>query len=653
MTFVMPHMAFSQTAACEVNGGGQIIIIGGKAICFPPTSSSCPVTVGTLTLSGVVTRSSAISPLVVWFDATGTIETTTLSGANTAFQDVYYAWTFGDTGASGTGTWAYGSNGTANGGTGNSRNTATGPIVAHEYIVPDGSGDKNYTVQVVAFDGTNTASCNIGVTAFDQSGANGFTAANTTCYFNSTVGSGCPAGATQTTTSVFSQTNGTLTNKRLLYKCGDTFTGDSNVVSGSKVRIGAYGTCQQTKTNRPIFNDTSTNYHINIARTVSDVAISDIDMESSGGTSAGAIGDAGGSVVSNSQVTINNVMSAGNKAGFSTFSGTQTAVVDSEIVSGITTIALHINSGENNCVNGSAALNCGGVPSYIPIQYIAVLGTHVKGAAGAGLIESLRIEAWQWLVVSNNDTGDSAASGSPMKIHSGNTFGTSLVWIGQYSQYAEISDNYFFGQGGGGGCEEVAPQNGGTDERIKFVIIERDVCAVNTQGQGVRLAELSAQNLTIRDNVYLMNGNSSLYAIVGPQIVTRASLSWPTINNEAYNITCNVTTSPVQGGQECVGFDALGGLVPAGNSFAANVMIYTPGATGHSAVSNTGSGNTISNNTTNSSLNPAWTNGSGTFDLITDWKPTANFSGATSVPNYHDALGVAWSPTWDLGAVHH
>ena len=50
-----------------------------------------------------------ISPLLVFFDATGTTDSA-ITGNTTAFQDVTYTWNFGDTGASGTDTWAYGSN---------------------------------------------------------------------------------------------------------------------------------------------------------------------------------------------------------------------------------------------------------------------------------------------------------------------------------------------------------------------------------------------------------------------------------------------------------------------------------------------------------------------------------------------------------------
>jgi hypothetical protein len=69
-------------------------------------------------------------------------------------------------------------------------------------------------------------------------------------------------------------------------------------------------------------------------------------------------------------------------------------------------------------------------------------------------------------------------------------------------------------------------------------------------------------------------------------------------------------------------------------------------------VHSTGSGNTVSNNSTAVTSSPGFTNDSGTFNEISDYKPTANYSGGMTVPVWADALGVAWSPTWDLGAVH-
>ena len=87
----------------------------------------------------------------MFFDATGTTNTS-ISGNATTFQHVTYTWDFGDTGASGTDTWAYGANAGHNG-----KNTATGGVAAHLYVTP--GADTAYTATVTATDGANTASC--------------------------------------------------------------------------------------------------------------------------------------------------------------------------------------------------------------------------------------------------------------------------------------------------------------------------------------------------------------------------------------------------------------------------------------------------------------------------------------------------------------
>src|SRR5216683_3171105 len=83
------------------------------------SGGACPQTSGPLTLRVTQPRSTAISPFLAFFDATTT----------TVFQDVTITWSFGDSGASGTGTWAYGARPNTN-----SRNTASGGIAAHLYI---------------------------------------------------------------------------------------------------------------------------------------------------------------------------------------------------------------------------------------------------------------------------------------------------------------------------------------------------------------------------------------------------------------------------------------------------------------------------------------------------------------------------------------
>jgi hypothetical protein len=64
-----------------------------------------------------------------------------------------------------------------------------------------------------------------------------------------------------------------------------------------------------------------------------------------------------------------------------------------------------------------------------------------------------------------------------------------------------------------------------------------------------------------------------------------------------------------------------------------------------------GTGNTVSNNSASPSSNPGFTDGSGSFSLISDFKPTANYLGGALVPVWSDALSVLWSSPWELGAL--
>src|SRR5262249_43152757 len=171
----------------------------------------------------------------------------------TSFQDVSYSWNFGDTGVSGSGTWAHGSHAGHNG-----KNTATGGVAAHLYIT--NGGDTTYPVTVTAYDGTNTASCSLGVTAYNPAGANGFPGNQTTCVYNSTPGSSCPAGAALLQTYSINTALGSAfgSGKRVLFRCGDRFSGGYTIGSSvTKASIGAYGGCGKSTANRPLFPKSS------------------------------------------------------------------------------------------------------------------------------------------------------------------------------------------------------------------------------------------------------------------------------------------------------------------------------------------------------------------------------------------------------------
>ena len=636
--------AKTYTLSCTGAGGtatrSATVAVNAAPPVSAPTGLSCTGTSGSLTLRASTVRDTGISPLLVFFDATGTTDTA-LSGKTTAFQDVSYSWNFGDTGASGTDTWAYGSNKGRN-----SRNSATGGVAAHLYTTP--GVDTAYIVTVTAHSGTNTASCQLGVTAHDPAGANGFAGPKTTCVSASgtpTPGSGgCPAGAAALSTASFNTALGSHlgSGKRVLFKCGDTFTGDNATLSGVTWSVGAYGGCEGTQTNRPILRDSGTGGQLTVAMSSGDGRITDLDLEGNGTAAYAVAANAGGSSVPY-QITLDNLYSNGNNAAYFYSQGAQWGIIESVMTSMRTSIGVYVNYAENNQAQWS------GNP-FNNVNYQALLGNLFNGAggttSGAGQ-ETVRISACRMCVIENNTIENANNVGAVLKIHNGNTYLSSPTWTGVYTELLEISDNWF---GGTSGAQlvESAPQNSGDDELLRNIVVERNLFSGHTDAQGGKHLLLSAVNATVRNNVFYMPGTSAQNAAYGVQVAERGVEPVPS-GVEVYNNTCYAPNA-VQG-QSCVGFDGVAMRAPAINSVAQNNRFYVP-AGGHTTVVNNGTGNTVSNNTAAPTNNPGFTDGSGSFSLLSDFRPTANYLGGTSVPVWSDALGLLWSLSWDLGAVH-
>jgi hypothetical protein len=485
------------------------------------------------------------------------------------------------------------------------------------------------------------------VTAHDPAGANGFAGTKTTCVSASgtpTPGSGgCPAGAAALTTSSFNTALGSLGSaKRVLFKCGDTFTGDNATLSGTTWSVGAYGGCENTQTGRPILRDSGTGGQLIVALTSGDGRIADLDLEGNG-TAASAVGTPGSITRIPYQITLYNLYSNGNNSAYAWSQGAQWAIVDSVMTGMRTSIGTFVNYNENNPSTWSGNV-------YNNLDYQALLGSQFNGAGGSDNgsgQETVRISACRMCVIENNTFENANNIGAVLKLHNGNTNGSSATWTGVYTELLEISDNWFGGTSGGQ-LVEIAPQNGGADERMRNIVFERNLISGSTGAQGGRQVLVSAVNETTRDNVFYMPGNSSQYPIFGLQVAERGVEPVPT-GVEAYNNTCYAPNAVST--QTCIGFDGLGLRAPPINSFAKNNLFYIA-ASGHSTVVDKGTGNTVTNNTASPTSNPSFTNGSGSFSVISDFKPTANFSGGASVPVWSDALGVLWSSIWDLGAVH-
>jgi hypothetical protein len=473
------------------------------------------------------------------------------------------------------------------------------------------------------------------VTAYDPAGSNGFAGTKTTCVSSSGTpvpgSGGCPAGAAVLNSSSESAAiNTSLNGKQVLFKCGDTFSGGANL-GGTKFSIGAYGGCQGTQTSRPIMHGALT---IGTG-TATDGRVADLDFESSGGYAITSGFPSSGNL--NGPMTLYNLMSNGNDTSYYWSQGTQWGLIDSVMTGMGTKIGTYVNYAQNNCLNMSSASNCGGTPSFYNINYQALLGNSFNGqgaTTGSSGIEVVRVSACRMCVIQNNTFENANNVGAVLKLHNGNTYDTQPTWVGQYTEMVEVSNNLFTGTSGAQ-LVENSPQNGVTDERLRNIVVERNIFAGSSTGGGRQIL-VSAVNETLRDNVFngTVAGGGS-----GAQIAERGIEPQPQ-NVEFYNNTC-------YGGSSCAAFSGQNFTAPGINSFARNNLFYNAGT-----ISNSGTGNTISNNTVTTTSNPGFTNGSGSLSLISDFKPSANYSGGMSVPVWLDALGLAWDPTWDLGAVH-
>ena len=435
----------------------------------------------------------------------------------------------------------------------------------------------------------------------------------------------------------------------MLFKCGDTFTGDNATLNGTTWSVGAYGGCEGTKSGRPIFNDTGGNGAISSAppratgasptstsrataparravsmRRPTSHSLPDHPVEPAiERQQRGLLLGAGRPVGVDRQHAIE---LAGRHHRHSSTTTRTTRPLERQRTSTTSTIRPSIG----NFVNGAAA----------------------PAAAAAG-IEAFRVSACRLCVIENNTIENANNVGGVFKMHNGNTYGSVATWTGVYTELIEISDNLFAGNSGAS-LSDIAPQNGGLDERLRNFVIERNLYSASTTAWGGKLLMVSGANMTLRDNVFYMPGPSSkIYPILGAQVAQRGSGNLLTVQyNEVYNNTCYAPTP--RPNQTCIGFDTMGARsAPSINSCAKNNLFYVPAKATGPTVDNTGSGNTVSNNTATVTNNPGFTNGSGNFSLISDFKPTANYSGGTSVPVWYDALGVPWSSSLAIsGAIH-
>ena len=486
------------------------------------SGAACTTTGATnaIALSNVPSRVSGVAPLSIFFDATGTTATATTR----PFHDVEYRWSFGDAEGSPVNgkTWSTGSS------AGSSRNAATGPVAAHVF---ENSG--TYTVSLSVTDGSNTVSNNCTEITV-QNPAEVFSGNDTVCVAAATLPAagvgGCPNGASTAQQGSFPAaiSSHATTGKRVLFKRGDVFTATTEAAltaTGPGI-VGAYGSGELPRilmtgnTNVLGFSSSST-------PDFKDWRIMDLDMDGMGGkeTTGTGVSSASGGLA---QVTVlrvtyrdmnnaigfaldllnylNNDFIANGRAAEATHSVDQVTVVDSTVIPGAATVYSAYDSGSRIAFMGNDFDNGGNSNSQHvtrwPFLNKAVISHNTFSRPGITQL-AIKLHAPYW-----NATYGVFDPSTTQPVIASNLSNYSTYANGDgYSKYVVIADNKLT-DAANPWSVEIGPQNTGSDERIRNVIVERNWWVANTASQ-VAL-RISASEVTVRNNIYnFSNGSSS------------------------------------------------------------------------------------------------------------------------------------------------
>ena len=448
-------------------------------------------------------RTSGRVPLGVFFDATGTTD----ADVN-AFRDLYYQWSFGDSGA---GTWEYGAN------TAMPKNGATGPMAGHVYETAG-----TYQWSNLVYDGT-TAIITVGtITASDWPND-----ANTVCIGNTlpVAGvNGVPSNATCVASSDFDAAVAANigTNKRLLFNRVDTFPSSAAAVltTTGPAMIGGYGAGTA-----PLITSSSISGVIRLSTAAADIRIGKLEITGAGAADTGAAITIEAAAVSDITIlepVIHNI----GKGIIVTGSG-ENALVDS-VIQGASIYDIQAASG--------------GVGIFGKFVTTAILGNSV-GPFATAAEHNIRVQPGQKVVVSNNtattpgDTGkccltiragEHSTAGDPDPVYD--------------TQYVYFSDNkLIYPRGGAVGAQplEISPASTSQNNWISDVIGERNIvqarASAATSSEG---AKVSASRVTLRNNLFDMSGSPSGMTGVSVQYTNVAGAPVPDdvriLNNTMY-----------------------------------------------------------------------------------------------------------------------
>lgn len=416
------------------------------------------------------TRTVGVAPLAVFFDASTPYIVAGKAGSE--FHDYTFAWDFGDEDA---GAWSV---------SGRSKNSAAGPEAAHVFDTP---GSYTVTLSVTNQSGGSDAAA-LTITVEDPDAF--YAGSKTTCV--SSVGSftGCPAGASQVTTSDFGEALGHATsNTRVLFRRGDSFSGSGSISGGPGI-IGAFGSITSAKP-----QISTTGYAIKSYASDGWVVM---DLALSGSTTDSAWS----ARRTNSNVLLYRVDVSGFYIGFSYGA----SILD----------WYNANHGENNTVHDGIFIvdgsygGSGNAGIYGVASHMAIMGNRIGPVSGG---HNIRIGHSDAGVIQHNHVFEQGTRTHLLKLHGGAFDETTGLTAQKYTERIVISGNTF-GPGTTDWDVAVGPQNSGSDERVRDMIIEQNVFVSGSDARSLLL--LWASECRVRNNIFKMDrGNGKGLTAVG------------------------------------------------------------------------------------------------------------------------------------------
>ena len=575
-----------------------------------------------------VSRATGVAPLSVHFSA----GLTASSPGKMPFHDYEYSWNFGD---STIGTW---------GTSGKSKNIDKGPVAAHVYETPG-----TYIATLTVRDALGVVDTQTFTTTVHDPNTI-FAGTKTTCISTTADFAGCPAGASQVTTSNLSGLSGyTDAGERVLLKRGDSWTVGSAISfpnNSGPVHIGAFGTCSSPDaetgicSNAPKITLPGSSSFIEMNQK-SNWRVADLSIIGTTGTTGYAIG--GGWNTKDNLIIRAKISGSNYGISWSNWRNNDDEYVD------------------NNAIVSSLVSNVRDYAVYIGGERLMIMGNRLQDVTNQHVLRVWQL--YQGVISHNIISGASLSHGGQqaLKLHgptplgsTGQTFvgtyaqtsGTEGNGLRNYTQFSVVANNIVGGSGPWPVC--MGPQNGTYAERLSDLIFEKNRVISDYRLQTSGMVDIpvyfSGSFVTARNNIIDigLGGNTGVF---GMDVRRTGAEPYPTgmriYNNTIYS----------QGGH------SNGAVAIRIQTGATDVVVRNNYASFPNTANKTmfvdNSGNAIGSNNvmTNS---PAFIDPNNSSPLTRNFKITSSANLAIgqgiAVPVFEDYLGKPNTSPYSLGA---